>query len=970
MKKLITVTLLAFAGIAASAQSITVKDTVMRTYNYSDPDPVAKIDRVYPYLRYQNFAFEAVEQSWKMVVLENDYLRVKIFPQIGGKIWSIYDKRQGKEMFYDNDAVKFREISLRGPWTSGGIEFNYGVIGHAPSTAHPVDFKTETKEDGSVSCYIGVSELLTSSRWMVEINLPKDAVWVNTRSFWHNYSGEYQPYYTWANSGVTATEDMELVYPAAYTIGHNGQITEYPVEDGKDVSKYINQRFGMDKSYHPGGSHKGYFGVYWKSDDFGMLHYALRDEKLGRKYFSWAQSDQGNIWVDILTDTRPQYVELQSGRLFNQNDISCVETPYKQFLFTPFGTDEWNEYWMPFAGIGGVSDMTLRAIVNVTEEEGRTEIGIYPLQKLQGKMTFLDSEDNVMESADAVLKAAEPVNQSYVFASELSSIRFDGKLIWKRSDQLTDRPHKINSQFDLNSAQGLALHANYFFGMREYPRAEEKVDAALALDPSLVQALNLKAMLLYRKMHYEEAYQYANKVLAIDEYNPEANYYGGLIALRLGKETDAMDRFEIAAITTELRSAAYTQLAKIYFRQGEMQTAEDYARKSLKFNSSNVSAYELLYQIDNCPETLETIRGLDPLCHFPDIENALAGVISAEELDASIYEELKLQNYYEAAQFYYEIGLAEKAGKVLSLAKQEDALLCLWKAFVADDPSMIALAESQNIDWVFPYREFSAKVLGWAVENGGGWECRYLLSMLTDSFGDRERAKSLIRGLDAPYAPFYAFRATITGDKADLHKAVEMDPDQWRYRTNLAQLYFNEGNYAKAIELTEKYYSKHPDNFHVGDMYAKALISSGRYEKAEKVLSSIKILPFEGQSGSRVLYRNTKIQLAVKAADSGNYRTALAKVEQARLWPVNLGVGRPYDDLVDERTENFLAAVIYKRMGNAAKAQEYLDVLLKSDPQNDWQSSFDKAVARKDGKYIKLSSIVSEGDIPVDKKLF
>jgi len=970
MKKILTVSLLAFASIAALAQTVTVKDTVMRTYNYSDPDPVAKTDRVYPYLRYQNFDFKGVDQTWKMVVLENDYLRVKIFPQIGGKIWSIFDKRQGKEMFYDNDVVKFREISLRGPWTSGGIEFNYGVIGHAPSTAHPVDFKTETKEDGSVSCYIGVSELLTSSRWMVEINLPKDAVWVNTRCFWHNYSGEFQPYYTWANSGVTATDDMELIYPAGYTIGHDGITTEYPFENGIDVSKYSNQRSGMDKSYHPGGSHKGYFGIYWKGDDFGMLHYALRDEKLGRKYFSWAQSDQGNIWVDILTDTRPQYVELQSGRLFNQNNMSCVETPYKQFLFTPFGTDEWNEYWLPFAGIGGVSDMTLRAVVNVTEQDGKTTVGIYPLQNLEGTITFADAEGNVMESSEASLKASESVSNTYNFSSELSAIRVGGKLIWARGDQLTDRPHVINNQFDLNSAQGLALWANYFFGMREYSRAEEKVDAALALDPTLIQALNIKAMILARRMDYAGAYEYANKVLAIDEYNPEANYNGGLIALKLGKEFDAMDRFEIAAITTELRSAAYTQLSKIYFRQGELQLAKDYAKKSLKYNASNVTAYEIIYQIENCDKTLETIANLDPLCHFPDIEKALKGTISAEDLDASIYEELKNQNYYEAAQFYNDLGLKEKALKVLELAKQDDILISLWKAYFAGDASLISQAETKSIDWVFPYRELSAKVLAWAIENGGSWRCNYLLSMLMDSLGDKEGAKALINGIDAPYAPFYAFRATLTKAKDDLQKAMDLDPQQWRYRTNLAQMYFDEGNYAKAIELTEKYYNKHSDNFHVGDMYAKSLISAGRYEKAEKVLADIYILPFEGQSGSRVLYRNTKIQLAVKAADAGNYKAALAKVEQARLWPVNLGVGRPYDDLVDERTEDFLAAVINQRIGNTAKAQEYLNILLEKDSQNDWQASFDKAVEKKDGKYIKLSSIVSAGSVPVDKKLF
>ena len=83
-----------------------------------------------------------------------------------------------------------------------------------------------------------------------------------------------------------------------------------------------------------------------------MMHLANRDDKLGRKFFTWALSDQGDIWRELLTDHKTQYVELQSGRLFNQNKINSSLTPYKQFLFTPFGTDEWTEYWFPYSVSG------------------------------------------------------------------------------------------------------------------------------------------------------------------------------------------------------------------------------------------------------------------------------------------------------------------------------------------------------------------------------------------------------------------------------------------------------------------------------------------------------------------------------------------------------------------------------------------------------------------------------------------
>ncbi|MBK9241296.1 MAG: DUF5107 domain-containing protein [Acidobacteria bacterium] len=67
--------------------------------------------------------------EWKVVTLENDLVEVFVLPEIGGKVWGARVKKTGHEFIYRNEVVKFRNIALRGPWTSGGIEFNFGVIG-------------------------------------------------------------------------------------------------------------------------------------------------------------------------------------------------------------------------------------------------------------------------------------------------------------------------------------------------------------------------------------------------------------------------------------------------------------------------------------------------------------------------------------------------------------------------------------------------------------------------------------------------------------------------------------------------------------------------------------------------------------------------------------------------------------------------------------------------------------------------
>ena len=97
--------------------------------------------------------------------------------------------------------MKFRDIAMRGPWTSGGIEFNFGIIGHAPTSSTPVDYVTRQKPDGSVSCYVSSYELVTRTLWTVEVNLPKDKAYFTTTTTWHNSSSIDQPYYQWMNAG-------------------------------------------------------------------------------------------------------------------------------------------------------------------------------------------------------------------------------------------------------------------------------------------------------------------------------------------------------------------------------------------------------------------------------------------------------------------------------------------------------------------------------------------------------------------------------------------------------------------------------------------------------------------------------------------------------------------------------------------------------------------------------------------------
>ena len=262
------------------------------TYGYSDPNPIPSFTKIYPYFRFDGFTDKPVQKEWKVVELENDYIKVMILPEIGGKIWTAIEKSTNQPFIYYNHSVKFRDVAMRGPWTSGGIEANYGIIGHTPNCATPVDYIIRTDKNGDASCIIGVLDLLTRTNWRIEISLPKDKAYFTTKSLWHNNTPLEQPYYHWMNAGLKAKGNLEFIYPGTKYLGHEGEYEDWPINksNGKNLSFYEQNNFGGYKSYHVFGKYTPFFGAYWHDDDFGMVRYAPHDDKAGKKIWIWPPS--------------------------------------------------------------------------------------------------------------------------------------------------------------------------------------------------------------------------------------------------------------------------------------------------------------------------------------------------------------------------------------------------------------------------------------------------------------------------------------------------------------------------------------------------------------------------------------------------------------------------------------------------------------------------------------------------------
>lgn len=195
------------------------------------------------------------------------------------------------------------------------------------------------------------------------------------------------------------------------------------------------------------------------------------------------------------------------------------------------------------------------------------------------------------------------------------------------------------------------------------------------------------------------------------------------------------------------------------------------------------------------------------------------------------------------------------------------------------------------------------------------------------------------------YAPFYAARAAlyVNVDKQkeldDLRHAMALDKTQWRYVKNLI-LYYNSQNQIKeSLNLAAEYYGRFPDNFVIGMLYAKSLLLNGQYRDADSLLQEVNILPYEGSTDGRQLYKEVQLTLALVEMKKGNHKNALNYISLARLWPDNLGSGKPYDEDIDERLEDWLAYQNYIHLKDETAALQMLDNIFSFNKGGNYFSS-------------------------------
>lgn len=925
---------------------------VIRTYPFTDPDPVpifarssmwGQGARLYPYFFFDGFTAEGTDREWTVVRLSNPHIEVAVLPQVGGKVWGAAEKATGRDFLYWNRTLKFRQIALRGPWTSGGIEFNFGVVGHAPSTASPVDYVLRRDPDGSVSCVVGTMDLPSRTRWSVTITLPRDGAVFETNALWVNPTPFSQSYYAWSCAAVKTAEDLKYIFPGRWHIGHDYSVPlePWPVDrTGRDLSLYRNNATPDSKSYFTVGEYEDFYGGWYEREDAGFGHWSRYDDMPGRKIWIWDLARSGEIWVDLLTDEGGQYTEPQAGRLLNQSDHGD---------FPPGAADRWQELWFPYRGIGPMAKASPHAVLSASRDGDRLALGLFPLRPVAETLTVRDGgrelfREDLSLRPEEVWKRDVPLDGAA--GDSGLEIRLGDKLVHETGPEARDleRPLDFRSTRE-TTAEGLFLQARTLERERRLAEAHEKYLACVALEPLHVRALCRVAELHTRRGEPSRALDFAGRALSVSMYDPEANYVYAVAARRLGRPVDAKETLGWAARSPQFRAAALIQSAEIALVEREFHRAGEYALKALEADARNVTALEVLAVAHRLAgnriearRTVETIIELDALDHLARFERYLltGSPRDLEDCRSHIRGELPHETWLEMAMFYARNGLEGEAVAVLENAPEHPTVLT-WMAYLSRDvapqksASYLERASALSPLLVFPFREESVAAFSWAVAaRPADWKPKYYLGLILWGKGRLEETRDLFQMCeDADFAPFYIARGSLfeKADRsravADYRKAVDLDPGSWRARQALTAFHLRHEEKAAALGVAERAAADFPDHVVLKVGLAETLFADGRLDEAAAVLDGLEVLPYEGASDVHGLYVRTHVARGLAAMRKGGWTEAVEALEKSKLYPEKLGTGAPFHP--DTRMQDYLIALCLDRMGqrtSAAQARE------------------------------------------------
>lgn len=313
----------------------TEKEDILLNHEMQPSGPIPTIcdpDGIYPYESFVETAERPRFVKVKMIIIENDSLRVKICPSLGGKIFSIFDKTVEKEILYDSGSVKPVRILPRMAFISGGIEVSF-PISHTPTQIEAVQYKVE-KIDNRIYFWCGEREIRSGMNWTVEFSLGEGEHYLTQRTLFVNPTKKTHSWMSWSNAALPVREDSELHFPSGDVLYHGQVMKEFYWDNEK--KNYIKDFDGMAGFFWKNVSENA-FGVFTPSLGTGLYHIADESDVPGIKLWTYGIG-KDEVWSYNTSMKKESYVEIQAGPIKDQS-IKDDLTPGQEKFYS--------EFWIP-----------------------------------------------------------------------------------------------------------------------------------------------------------------------------------------------------------------------------------------------------------------------------------------------------------------------------------------------------------------------------------------------------------------------------------------------------------------------------------------------------------------------------------------------------------------------------------------------------------------------------------------------
>ena len=703
---------------------------------------------VYPYPVIESISDEKVDKEWLAVWIENEYIKVMILPELGGRVQMAYDKIKQRHFVYYNHVIKPALVGLTGPWISGGIEFNWPQH-HRPSTYLPVDCDIVENEDGSVTVWVNEMERMFHQKGMAGFTLRPGCAYLEIQGRVSNRTPLPQTFLWWANPAVEVNDAYQSVFPpdvnAVFDHGKRA-VSSFPIATGTyykmdysagvDISNYKN--IYVPTSYMAVNSKYDFEGGYENDSKGGMLHVASHHFSPGKKQWTWGNGDFGRAWDRNLTDEyegkgfRP-YIELMAGVYTeNQPDFTWL-MPYEEKQFV--------QYFMPYRELGIVKQASKDFILNIDETDDGVCFKVLATSKKEVRITLEDDKGHRYYDKDVTLTPeavlAETVECPAVRLQDLTLTV--GNLHWHAEpDEI--RPIPDAAEAALSPQDTKTVDQLYLTGLHleQYRHATwsalDYYEEALRRDP-LDYRCNMQMGLWYlRRARFNKAEGYLQTAVEVQKkrnpnpYDGEPLFYLGVVNKYLGKPQSAYDCFWKSTWNKAWADAGFYEAACISMADERWEDALDELERALISNSHNHQARALkavvLRKLGRKEEALAWINEsykIDRFNYLCMVEEHLL-TDSNEPLERMV--ELmhgNIYNYHEIALDYIHAGLDDEAILVLQTAidhhVEESPLTYYYMAYaskLSDSIDYLQKAVETSPDYCFPNRLEDAYILNFS----------------------------------------------------------------------------------------------------------------------------------------------------------------------------------------------------------------------------------------------------------------